>query len=86
MTPRASWRPSCSARAQISLNDQLLFLPAKTVEYLMIHELCHTRHLNHSASYWRLVESHCPDYRDHEKLLNRSRDLIPDWYLLGLYA
>ena len=77
---------SCSARAHISLNDQLLFVPAKTVEYLMLHELCHTRHLNHSADYWRLVESHCPDYRDHERLLSRSRNLVPDWYLLDLYA
>jgi len=77
---------SCSARGHISLNDQLMFLPAKTVEYLMIHELCHTRHLNHSRAYWRLVESHCPDYREHEKLLNRSRELVPDWFLLDLYG
>lgn len=77
---------SCSARGHISLNDQLLFLPAETVEYLMIHELCHTRHLNHSRAYWRLVENHCPDYREHEKLLNRSRDLVPDWFLLDLYG
>lgn len=76
---------SCSSRGQISLNDQLLFLPAPTVEYLMIHELCHTRHLNHSPNYWRLVESHSPDYRDHEKLLGRSRDLVPEWFLMDLY-
>ena len=76
---------SCSARGHISLNDQLLFLPSKTVEYLMIHELCHTRFLNHSRDYWRLVEHHCPDYRDHEKLLSRSRNLVPDWFLLDLY-
>ncbi|TNF91093.1 MAG: M48 family metallopeptidase [Gammaproteobacteria bacterium] len=76
---------SCSARGHISLNDQLLFLPAKTVEYLMIHELCHTRFLNHSRDYWRLVEHHCPDYRDHEKLLSLSRNLVPDWFLLDLY-
>ncbi len=49
---------SCSRRGNISLNDQLVFLPAKTVEYLMIHELCHTRHLNHSKAFWALVESH----------------------------
>ncbi len=76
---------SCSARGHISLNDQLLFLPAKTVEYLMIHELCHTRHLNHSRDYWHLVASHCPDYREHEKRLSRSRNLVPDWYLMDLY-
>lgn len=77
---------SCSSRGNISLNDQLLFLPADTVEYLMIHELCHTRHLNHSKAFWALVQSHCPGYRSHEKLLGRSRNLVPDWYLLELYA
>jgi predicted metal-dependent hydrolase len=77
---------SCSRRGNISLNDQLLFLPAKTVEYLMIHELCHTRHLNHSRAFWTLVEVHCPDFRAHEKLLGGSRNLVPDWFLLDLYS
>ena len=77
---------SCSSRGHISLNDQLLFLPAQTVEYLMIHELCHTRHLNHSQDFWRLVESRCPDYRNHEKLLSRSRNLVPEWFLMDLYS
>jgi predicted metal-dependent hydrolase len=77
---------SCSSRGNISLNDQLLFLPADVVEYLMIHELCHTRHLNHSKAFWTLVQTHCPDYRTHEKLLRRSRGLVPDWFLLELYA
>ena len=76
---------SCSRQGQISLNDQLLSLPAGTVEYLMIHELCHTRHLNHSRAFWQLVESRCPAYRSHEKLLSRSRNLVPDWFLLDLY-
>ncbi|MDH3219523.1 MAG: M48 family metallopeptidase [Gammaproteobacteria bacterium] len=76
---------SCSRQGQISLNDQLLFLPAGTVEYLMIHELCHTRHLNHSRAFWQLVESRCPGYREHEKLLSQSRNLVPDWFLLDLY-
>jgi len=77
---------SCSRRGNISLNDQLLFLPAKTVEYLMIHELCHTRHLNHSRAFWTLVEIHCPDFRAHERLLSDSRNLVPDWFLLDLYS
>ena len=76
---------SCSSRGNISLNDQLLFLPPDSVEYLMIHELCHRRHLNHSRAFWALVESHCPAYRSHEKLLGESRDLVPNWFLLDLY-
>jgi hypothetical protein len=77
---------SCTIHGNISLNDQLLFMPARTVEYLMIHELCHTRHLNHSNAFWALVEHHCPDYRRHEQLLRESRTRIPDWFLLDLYA
>ncbi|MCP4334452.1 MAG: M48 family metallopeptidase [Gammaproteobacteria bacterium] len=77
---------SCSNRGNISLNDQLLFLPTETVEYLMIHELCHTHHLNHSRAFWTLVQTHCPGYRNHETHLRKSRNLVPDWFLLSLYA
>ena len=76
---------SCSSRGNISLNDQLLFLPPDAVEYLMIHELCHTRHLDHSPVFWALVQSHCADFRRHEKRLGDSRSQVPDWFLLDLY-
>jgi predicted metal-dependent hydrolase len=46
---------SCSARANISLNYKLLFLPPHLVRYVFIHELCHTVHLNHSQRFWALV-------------------------------
>ena len=76
---------SCSSRSSISLNEQLLFMPPATVRYLMIHELCHTRHLNHSADFWRLVASFEPDYRRHEQALDQGRRQVPDWYLQSLY-
>ena len=77
---------SCSSRGSISLNDQLLFLPPDTVEYLAIHELCHTRHLDHSRRFWALVESHCGDYRRYERELASARQAVPDWFLLDLYT
>ncbi len=76
---------SCSSSGTISLNDQLLFVPGDTVEYLMIHELCHRRYLNHSANFWRLVERHCVDFSAHEAVLNRTRKTIPEWFLADLY-
>ena len=76
---------SCSSKGSISLNDQLLFVPPDCAEYLIIHELCHTRHMNHSPNFWQLVEHHCPDYRRHENYLGQSRSWVPDWYLLDLY-
>ena len=48
---------SCSGRKHINLNRALMFLPADVVRYLMIHELAHTVHLNHSRAFWTLVAS-----------------------------
>ena len=76
---------SCSTRGTISLNDQLVFVPKATAEYLMIHELCHTRYMNHSGKFWALVESHCANFRNHETALNRVREAIPDWFQYSLY-
>ena len=75
---RSRWG-SCSSRQQINLNYALLFLPPRLVRYLFIHELCHTRHMNHSARYWRLVERFEPDYRDLDKALRHGNRYVPDW-------
>ena len=61
---------SCSAKGgAISLNAMLLLLPENIVEYILIHELCHLRQMNHSERFWKEVEKYCPDF------LKRRRDL-----------
>ncbi len=70
---------SCSSRRTISLNRNLLLLPASTVRYLLIHELCHTRHMNHSPRFWRLVSECMPDYQQHEKILRETTRQLPLW-------
>ena len=76
---------SCSSRGTISLNDQLMFIPPDTVNYLLIHELCHTRHMNHSARFWQLVESCCADFRQHEMVLGNPRQWVPEWFSQSLH-
>jgi predicted metal-dependent hydrolase len=76
---------SCSSKGTISLNDQLLFMPSPTVDYLIIHELCHTRHMNHSSKFWRVVEQCCPDHAQHEQRLNSGKAGIPAWFQIDLY-
>ena len=62
---------SCSAQGRISLNTLLAMAPQAVLDYVMIHELCHLRHLNHSKAYWALVEQHCPDARELRRWLRQ---------------
>jgi hypothetical protein len=52
----------CTARGTVRLNLQLIKLPLRLVDYVVVHELAHLREMNHSAAFWRVVESACPDY------------------------
>ena len=68
---------SCSSKGNISLNCKLLFFPEDTVKYVLIHELCHTRELNHSKRFWMCVAECDPSYKWHEKVLKQARDYVP---------
>ena len=69
-TQRTLWG-SCSHRNTISLNARLLLIPPDMVRYVFVHELVHTRHMNHSRDFWQAVAVHVPDYRDRVRELRR---------------
>jgi predicted metal-dependent hydrolase len=75
---RTRWG-SCSRSGTISLNACLLFQPADVVHYLLLHELAHTRHMNHSRRFWRLVESFEPRWRELDAALTRGWREVPSW-------
>lgn len=75
---RTRWG-SCSATGTISLNVCLLFLDPAVVRYLLVHELCHTRHMNHSRRFWALVEAHEPDYKRLDRELVHGWQSVPGW-------
>ncbi|ADV46680.1 M48 family metallopeptidase [Nitratifractor salsuginis] len=60
---------SCSSRNNLSLNTRLLLCPIELQEYVVLHELCHIRHKNHSAAFWALVERWMPDWKARRKAL-----------------
>ncbi len=79
---RTCWG-SHSSSGTISLNLCLLFLEPRIVRYLMVHELCHARHMDHSPAFWRLVSRHEPDYRRLDRALSESWRSVPGW--VGVY-
>jgi predicted metal-dependent hydrolase len=70
---------SCSKQRSISLNRNLLFFPAHLVRYVLVHELCHTKQLDHSKKFWDLVERYEPDARKRRQDIGSAESNIPPW-------
>lgn len=75
---RTRWA-SCSAQRNLSLNTKLLFLSPNLVRYVVIHELCHTVHMNHGQEFWRLVASNEPSYKVLDQALRDAWKTVPQW-------
>lgn len=67
---RSKWG-HCTSAGRIQYNPLIMLAPDAIIDYMICHETCHLRHLNHSASYWQLVASVCPDYRRYVAWLKR---------------
>lgn len=60
---------SCSSRGTLSFNYRLIYGPAGPLDYVVVHELCHLTHMNHSRDFWNMVERIMPDYRVYKQWL-----------------
>ena len=65
---RTRWG-SCSSKGNLNFNCLLMLVPPAVLDYVVIHELCHRREMNHSPKFWAEVEKYDPLYRSHKKWL-----------------
>ena len=63
---------SCSSLKNLSFNWRIVFAPIEVVEYLVVHELCHLKEMNHSKKYWKLVEKIYPNYKEQRLWLRKN--------------
>lgn len=62
---------SCSALGNLNFSYRLLFIPPELCDYIIVHELCHIKELNHSQSFWDLVGETIPDYKARKKAIQK---------------
>lgn len=70
---------SCSAKKNISLNAKLMFLEPGLVRHILLHELAHTKVMNHSAAYHDLLEKLSPNHRKLETAVRKAKSIPPGW-------
>ena len=75
---RTKWG-SCSAETSINLNRNLLFLPEAMARYVLVHELCHGKRLDHSDRFWHLLETFEPDARRTAARIRDAAEFVPRW-------
>jgi predicted metal-dependent hydrolase len=74
---------SCTAAKRINLNCKLLFLPPDLTEHILLHELCHTQHFNHSRAFWSLLSALDPQCSLHRHQLKTAQQFVPSWLKMG---
>jgi predicted metal-dependent hydrolase len=63
----------------LSLNESLVFLPQHLVRYVMVHELAHTRRMDHSPQFWALVQAHEAAWKERRAELRDAWRRVPPW-------
>jgi predicted metal-dependent hydrolase len=69
---RSRWG-SCNNRGELSFNSLLMMLPIEVINYVVVHELCHLQHLNHSKEFWQLVANYLPHFNQSKQWVKNNK-------------
>ena len=67
---------SCSHKGNLNFNWRLIMAPIEVIDYVVVHEMCHLKEMNHSSRFWKLVEETQPDYKKTRKWLKENDGLL----------
>ena len=67
---------SCTSKGNLNFNCLLMLAPEEVLDYVIVHELCHRRHMDHSPRFWALVESVMPDHASRRKWLKDNGGVL----------
>lgn len=67
---------SCTSDKHIHVSYKIIMLSPEYIDYILIHELAHCRHMNHSPKFWKLVEKYCPDFKKKRRWLRSHQHLF----------
>ena len=77
---------SRSSSGTLSFNYRLMYAPLKVLDYVVVHELCHITHMNHSKEFWNMVASILPDYKESRNWLKEhGRELNIEHHMKRLH-
>ncbi len=77
---------SCSAKGNLNFNYRIIFLPEVLMDYIIVHELCHLKELNHSKEFWKHVERGVPSYQEHRQQLKKMIQIPPEGFPESVFA
>ena len=74
---------SCTAKGNLNFNCLIMLMPEKIIDYVIVHELCHIKEMNHSRRFWNEVESVLPDYKERRKWLKQNGNTLIERMVKG---
>lgn len=67
---------SCSSKCNLNFNYRLIMAPDEVLDYVVVHELCHLKHMNHSREFWEAVEQIQPEYNQYREWLRKNGNTL----------
>ena len=77
---------SCSGKNNLNFNYKIIFLPQPLMDYVIIHELCHLKEMNHSRAFWGHVAKTVPDHKEKRRHLRKMTSVPQDGFPSSLYV